>query len=381
MSDEQGWTAPGAGTPQGADTEVDRHRAYPRGEGATAAPQPAPGPPPPPPGAPVTAYPPSAYVEYRPGIIPLRPLTLSEVWSGVMTAIRGNPAATIGLALVTTAVVLVPLTALGAWLAGTSLLPSLNGPTDPTDPTAPQADAFVTGQLAGLVPSLATYVTALLLPLFMAVVIGQGVQGRKVGLGETWRAARGRVPAALGVFFTGAFVGFVGLTILALVVVIAWQSDSGAVTAFVTVGAVVVAVAAVILLSVRWSFSVTIVVLENLGPWKAMTRSWQLTRKRGFWRIFGIRLLTGIVASLATSVITMPLSFVGSFIAYGGEPGSANPATWVLPVTQAVAVLIQSVITTPFISGVDSLLYVDQRIRYEGLDVQLVQQANSSPVS
>lgn len=36
-----------------------------------------------------------------------------------MTAVRANPAATIGLALVTTAVVLVPLTLIGLWLAST----------------------------------------------------------------------------------------------------------------------------------------------------------------------------------------------------------------------------------------------------------------------
>jgi hypothetical protein len=386
VSDEQGWTPPGAAP---GDPGVDRHRAYP-GTDPVAGPVPSPPPPPsgaptgPPAGAAAAAVPPPyapPYAEYRPGIVPLRPLTLSEIWSGVMTAIRGNPAATIGLALVTTVVVLVPLTALGAWLAGmTWLLPPLDGYVDPTDPSAAQADAVLVGQVASLVPGFATYVTAVLLPLFMAVVIGQGVQGRKVGLGETWRAARGRIPAALGVFFTVAFVAFVGLAVLGLLVVIAYQLDSQGAFALAVVGALVVAVIGLVLLSVRWGFATTIVVLENLGPWKAMTRSWVLTRKRGFWRIFGIRLLTGIVATIAVSVITTPLSFGASFFVLG-DPASPNPAMWILPVVQAVVVLIQSVLTTPFVSGVDSLLYVDQRIRYEGLDVQLVQQAHASPAS
>ena len=59
-------------------------------------------------------------------------------------------------------------------------------------------------------------------------------------------------------------------------------------------------------------------------------------------------------------------------------------ATWfvaysaVLPLTQAFAVLIQSVLVTPFVSGVDSLLYLDQRIRREALDVQIMQQLHAT---
>ena len=82
-------------------------RATPR-----ATPPPPPGyPPPPAPGPRV------AGLEFRPGIIPLRPLTLGDLYGAVTKAIRGNVAATIGLAVVTSLVCLVPTTALGAWVA------------------------------------------------------------------------------------------------------------------------------------------------------------------------------------------------------------------------------------------------------------------------
>ena len=58
-----------------------------------------------------------AGLEFRPGIIPLRPLTLGDLYGAVTKAIRGNVAATIGLAVVTSLVCLVPTTALGAWIA------------------------------------------------------------------------------------------------------------------------------------------------------------------------------------------------------------------------------------------------------------------------
>ncbi|WP_323097288.1 glycerophosphoryl diester phosphodiesterase membrane domain-containing protein [Intrasporangium sp. YIM S08009] len=316
----------------------------------------------------------------KPGIIPLRPLNLGEIWGGVMTAVRGNPAATIGLALVTTAVVLVPLTLLGIWIASTvtartasfdsSFDPAFGGYADSSGSTS----AFLGGTLASLVPQLAMYATALLLPLFMAVVIGQGVQGRRIGLGETVRAARGRILPALGVVLLIGLAAFLALGALVGIVVATWigSGDGGGGTAaFVTFLVFVAFVVLFVFFSVRWGFAMTIVVLEGAGPTLALRRSWTLTRKRGFWRIFGIRLLTGIVAAIAGAVITAPLGFLVGFM----TSDSPTSTAWVLVLVQAGTVLVQSVLTTPFTAGVDSLLYVDQRIRYEGLDVALLQQS------
>jgi hypothetical protein len=292
-----------------------------------------------------------------------------------MTAVRGNPAATIGLALVTTAVVLVPLTLVGVWVAQNIAGSATTGPFDATADGSP--DEFFRmfdGQLAGSIPQIASYVTALLLPLFMAVVIGQGVQGRRIGLGETARAARGRIWSALGVLLLVLLAGLVAFGILVGVVVAAWVGTGdgdGRGAGLVTFLAVVVAIWLVVLFSVRWCLAVTIVVLEGAGPVTALRRSWTLTRKRGFWRIFGIRLLTAIVVGVAGSVIAVPLSFLSGLISAGAVTGSL----WLVPVLQACVVLVQSVLTTPFSSGVDSLLYVDQRIRYEGLDVALLQRS------
>lgn len=238
------------------------------------------------------------------------------------------------------------------------------------------------GVVASMAPMLAVYVTALLLPLFMAVVIGQGVQGRRIGLGETARAARGRILPALGVVLLVGVAAFVFFGLLVGGVAVAWGangSGDGGAAGFVTFVAVVVGAVAVVLFSVRWAFAVTIVVLEGARPVRALRRSWQLTRKRGFWRIFGIRLLTGIVAGIVGSVITAPVGFVVGVVA----GASTTSAAWMFVLVQAASVLVQSVLTTPFSSGVDSLLYVDQRIRYEGLDMALLQthQGHDAPVA
>lgn len=380
MSDEPRWTAPGPG-PDRADSGIRDSRTSGSGGADYGAATSRPGYGPPPQGpayaAPLPQQPWSGAwrPEYRPGIIPLRPLTVSEVWGGVIAAVRGNPGATIGLALLTSAVVLVPFTALGMWVSGQ--------PLTLTDPQARDALQPLVGAsgLAGLlgsyVPVLATYGTAFLLPLFMAFVVGHGVRGRKVGLGETWRLTRGRIPAGLGatllllVLYVGLFV------VLAVVPVVMWASGSQGAGA-VTLIFVVLAFAGAVHLWVRLGFATSIVVLEHAGPWRSIVRSWVLTRgSRPFWRLLGIRLLTSVVASIVGSVISAPVAFVGVLVA--DTATSSGSLAWLLPVSQAVGVLIQAVLTTPFVSGVDSLLYVDQRIRREGLDVQIIQQLEDSP--
>ena len=130
--------------------------------------------------------PPVAGLEFRPGIIPLRPLTLGDLYGAVTKAIRGNVAATIGLAVVTSLVCLVPTTALGAWIASQETL-------------SIESDSFgVYGLIGNYLPSLGSVVSSIALTGFLAYVIGQAVIGRKVGIGETWDGTKRRLPAIAG---------------------------------------------------------------------------------------------------------------------------------------------------------------------------------------
>ncbi|WP_353354831.1 hypothetical protein [Intrasporangium sp. DVR] len=375
MSDQPGWAAPGP-VPSGGDD-----RPVPPDGGSTPPPPPAYSPPhhspapAPPPGAHAPMGPPPR-MEYRPGVIPLRPLSMGEIWSGVFATIRGNPAATLGLALLTTTLALVPATALALWVAGQDLSLAEIFAADPIGDPSAASDAYLTATLASSIPTLAMWVVALLLPLFMALVIGHAIQGRKVTLAQTWQQTRGRILAAIGTTLL-ILLMLVGLVVaVAIVVAGLWSSGGGQATFAVTLLVLLLAVAAAVYLWVKISFAVSIVVLETAGPWRAIRRSWQLARGGPAWRIFGIRLLTTIVAWIAGSIIATPIALF-QLLAPGDADGSS--LAWVLPVTQAVSVLVQGILITPFVSGVDSLLYVDQRIRREGLDVQLMQQVHPSP--
>jgi hypothetical protein len=104
-------------------------------------------------------------------------------------------------------------------------------------------------------------------------------------------------------------------------------------------------------------------------------RSWRLTSGRPFWRVLGIRLLTGLIVGTIAQVISFPLAFLGVFGALAtGDP--ENLFIWQAVIT-GVAGLVTGALTTPFTAGVDALLYVDQRIRREGFDVALMTAAQA----
>ena len=75
---------------------------------------------------------------------------------------------------------------------------------------------------------------------------------------------------------------------------------------------------------------------------------------------------------IAGYVLALPIGIVGQVatLAVG-----AQYALLVLVVTQALSQVISSAFVTPFTSAVTSLQYLDQRMRKEAYDVELMQQA------
>ena len=335
--------------PSGAGTPYPQGPPPPPGQ---APPRPAPGP-----GAP--AY---AGLEFRPGIIPLRPLTLGDLYGAVTKAIRGNVAATMGLAVVTSLVCLVPTTALAAWVAS----------TDTTDVTA--GDGGGLALVGTYLPGLGSVVSSIALTGFLAYVVGQAVLGRKVGIGETWDGTRRRLPAVAGAVLV-TLVGAVLVLGVVLGLPIAWIVVDGAEAGpiLLLVIAVLVAIALYLFLWTRLAFVTALIVLEGRGVWSAFGRSWALTAGSPFWRILGIRLLTGVIVGFAANIVTLPITIVGiiAVLALGGED---QLFMWQAILT-GLATLISGALTTPFSAGVDALMVVDQRIRREGLDVQLIHAA------
>lgn len=98
---------------------------------------------------------------------------------------------------------------------------------------------------------------------------------------------------------------------------------------------------------VRLIVGVPAVVVEAKRGTEALSRSWALTRGHG-WRIFGAMLVVLIVVGIFNGILTGPL----------GDD-------WV---AQGIAAAVASVLTTPYVTAVIALLYVDIRVRTEELD-------------
>jgi hypothetical protein len=111
--------------------------------------------------------------------------------------------------------------------------------------------------------------------------------------------------------------------------------------------------------------------LEPVGVFGAVARGFTLTRRQ-FWRTFGIGLLTVIVVGIAGTMLGFPIGIVGQIatLAVG-----AQYALLVLVVTQALQQVVTAAFATPFTSSVTSLQYLDQRMRKEAYDVELMRQA------
>ena len=116
-------------------------------------------------------------------------------------------------------------------------------------------------------------------------------------------------------------------------------------------------------LAVMTWFLVTAPVIgaEGLGPIDAMRRSARLVSRR-FWPVLGLALLSVLVETLFEPAIGLvPDPAVAATSAPTGWPGSSRRSIGIL----------SSLITMPVVAGITVLIYLDLRVRTEGLDLEL----------
>ena len=112
--------------------------------------------------------------------------------------------------------------------------------------------------------------------------------------------------------------------------------------------------------------------LEDVGIFGAIERGHALSRK-AFWRIFGIAVLTAIITAIADPILGVPVTLVMQAVLSGGL--DAQYAALSFAIVNAVSSVVQAAFVAPFTAAVTSLQYVDQRIRKEAFDVELMTRA------
>lgn len=364
--DQSSWTRP-SDTP-GAGQEPGT------GGGWGAPPTPGSGPPPAPGYGPPSAPgygPPPGYAgmqsALRPGIVPLRPLTVGEILDGSFRSVRANPGVMFGMTAIVVTIAVALQAALQWYVQGllaASLADSFAGLGD-----AYLAESFAVSlaQLLTQTPTLGIAIT--ILTGLLIVSVSRSVIGQQATASEVWAKVKSRALALVGFSILLNLV-FILATVLLFLIVFYFASidQIGLVVLSIIVGFVALLVLSVWLL-VRTLLVPAVLVLEGQRLWRGIARGWRLTRG-SFWRILGIGLLALIIVTVVTAAVAVP----GSFIATVLFP-TANPTDLAPLLVNSVVFVIAETLATVFLAAVVALLYIDVRMRREGLDVALARAA------
>ena len=314
----------------------------------------------------------------RPGIVPLRPLLFSEILDGAFRAMRTNPRTMIGISAVVLAlasVVSIPVQAVMQLRAGNEQA-DLAG-TGAAGGFQAGLDAYTATLPAALIVQLATIV----LNALLVVAVSSAVLGEKTSPGELWRRVRRRVPAAIGLALLTFLVVVVGLavvgTVLAIPSVLLFTADQPYVAWPLAVLAVIAFLVLTVVLLVHLSLAAPALLLEGLGPVRALRRSWRLVRY-SFWRTLGLVVGSYALNVLLSAIIVAPFGLLTTVVQVltGNE---LQNHFWGNVLDAAISAFGQTAggaVLNPWWSAVIALVYIDLRMRREGLDLQLIRTAD-----
>ncbi len=310
----------------------------------------------------------------KPGLIPLRPLAFGTLIGAPFQVLRRNPKATFGSGLLIQGLSLVLsalATGLVLWFAFSRI--------DAADSS--NEDTVLAGAIGGiilsmLVPIALSLVGTALLQGVMVVEVARATLGEKLTMGGLWREARSRlfrlVVWVLMLSF-GALVGVLAVTAVVWLLVVNGPT-------LLVVGIVVgifgaLALAAVFIwIGVRVSLVPSVIILEHLGIMAAVSRSWSLTQGY-FWKTFGVQFLVAVIINIVSQVVLTPITLVFAFSTTLLDPNGQGDLTVTSVVLYLVLILVSMVvgaITVVVQASTTAVIYIDLRMRKEGLDLQLV---------
>lgn len=312
----------------------------------------------------------------KPGVIPLRPLGVGEILDGAVSTMRAYWRTVLGISLTVAVVTEIAVILLqGFFLDDTAGSDAIGDPSATVgELTRALRDTMLSSGVVLLITLLGTIVATALL----TSVTSRAVLGKPVTTGEAWRDARPQLLRLFGLTLLLPLIAIliVGVgTLPGILVGVAGSADAGA--ALAVFGGLAAAVVTVWLM-VRFSLSSPALMLEKQGIVKSMRRSVKLVNG-SWWRVFGIQLLATIIANIVSSIVVIPFALLAAALSGDGISGfldsSAGDIGWTFLIVSGIGAVIGSMLTLPISAGVTVLLYIDQRIRREALDLDLARAA------
>ncbi|KUM68757.1 glycerophosphoryl diester phosphodiesterase membrane domain-containing protein [Streptomyces curacoi] len=311
----------------------------------------------------------------KPGVIPLRPLGVGEILDGAVSTMRTHWRTVLGISL-TVAIVteIVVILLQGLVLNDRTSTEALN---DPSATLSELARATRDALLSSSVLLLISVIGAIAATALLTTVTSRAVLGKSVTTGEAWRDARPQVLRLFGLLFLLLLMIFGLVFVGALPGILVAATGAGeAGAALAVLGSIGTGVVA-LWLWFRFSLASPALMLEKQGIVKALSRSAKLVRG-SWWRVFGIQLLATIIANVVAAIVVIPFTFLAGALSGDGATSFLNGTTdlgWTFLIVSGVGSVIGSMITFPITAGVTVLLYIDQRIRREALDLELARAA------
>lgn len=322
----------------------------------------------------MTAYP-AWTPASRPGIIPLHPLSFGTILGRSFSALRQNPRVLLGFALVVQTVVYLVLILAIAGIAFASFirLDTLRPGSD--DYETVMAGSVLITALSGFVLGLAATALSVIVQAVVVAEVAHAVLAERLTLKALWQRVK---PVAW------RLIGYTLLLTLGLLVVFALVGAAIFALAFsvpaiaigLTILVVLAAIPLTLWLSTKLALVPSVLVLEHTTIGGAVARSWVLLRGR-FWPALGVLVVIAVIMNVLAQIVGLPFSLLSSavaaIIAPTGEPGPAAIAgiIFATALTQIVVLLVQSIAIVVQATAA-SLIYIDCRMRTEGLDLDLL---------
>ncbi|HWR85967.1 MAG TPA: hypothetical protein VN200_08240, partial [Rhodoglobus sp.] len=311
----------------------------------------------------------------RPGLIPLRPLTLGTILGASFQVLRRNPRPTFGLSLLVsgaTYILGLGVVAVVGFLAFSRVASA----------TGADADAIAAGAggltlVSALIPVALAIIGTALLQGIVALEVARGTLGEKLTLRGLFAGAKGRIGALIGwtLLLTGAIILSIAI-VAGLIALIAVVGGAAGAVIGVLLG-ILLGLGLVVLyawLSTKLAMVPSVLMLERVTLRQAIARSWSLTNG-SFWKTLGILLLVAVILQTAASIVSAPFSFVfgigGVLINPTGDEGALIATFIVTYVLLLLLSVVFGALAAVVQSATPALLYIDLRMRKEGLDLEL----------
>ena len=312
----------------------------------------------------------------KPGIIPLRPLTIGDLFSGAFEAIRSNPKVLFGFTIVIMLFVslIASVSILVSGLGYESVTSAANDPQALQQSTTELANALLLQIISTMVQWLSTFTGTSILTGLLAATVSQMTVGRNLTLSEAWAMTRKRLGSLIGSFALTALITAtpIVLWIVAVFVSLAVVAD-GHRDLWWLAGLAFFAIIPISILmyffQIKLLFAPMCAVLEEIGPVASLKRSWSLV-KGEFWPTLGRYLLLNLIIGFIGGFVGFVIGLIGGLVtlALTSDPSS--------PIGLAISmffVMLGAGLLLPFSASFETLMYTDLRIRKENFAAVLAQ--------